>query len=175
MPIDDHHFTLRRYKIGCCAADAVPLNAVIMADPKAKEPLPSGCLQGKWVQAIGRVQFLPSAGGGGYTTTLILPSDRPLSEVLKEVPPPANPYLELTQGRVEMPLPANPSTGYCGPRSRLPPALIGSNCGKDGADALRQPCLPCVSYDASRFRRGRRGDVDSGGVARRHRRYDDGL
>jgi hypothetical protein len=93
VPIDNRHFTLRRFKISCCAADAVPLSAVIMADPESKEPLPSGSLQGKWVEAIGRVEFLPSAGGNGYTTTLILPADRPLGEVLKEVPPPTNPYL----------------------------------------------------------------------------------
>ena len=93
VPIDNRHFTLRRFKISCCAADAVPLSAVIMADPEFKEPLPSGSLQGKWVEAIGRVEFLPSAGGNGYTTTLILPVDRPLGEVLKEVPPPTNPYL----------------------------------------------------------------------------------
>jgi hypothetical protein len=93
VPIDNRHFTLRRFKISCCAADAVPLSAVIMADPESKQPLPSDSLQGKWVEAIGRVQFLRSASGDGYTTTLILPQDRPLNEVLNEVPPPANPYL----------------------------------------------------------------------------------
>jgi uncharacterized membrane protein YcgQ (UPF0703/DUF1980 family) len=93
VPIDNRHFTLRRFKISCCAADAVPLSAVIMADPEAKQPLPSDSLQGKWVEAIGRVEFLRSAGGGGYTTTLILPTDRALNDVLKEVPPPVNPYL----------------------------------------------------------------------------------
>jgi hypothetical protein len=93
VPIDNRHFTLRRFKISCCAADAVPLSAVIMADREAKQPLPSDSLQGKWVEAIGRVEFLRSAGGGGYTTTLILPTDRALNDVLKEVPPPVNPYL----------------------------------------------------------------------------------
>ena len=90
-------FTLRRFKISCCAADAVPLNAVIMVDPKSKEPLPSSALQGKWVEAIGRVQFSTphgADGGGGYTTDArFCRLIRPLSEVIKEVPPPANPYL----------------------------------------------------------------------------------
>ena len=36
VPIDNRHFTLRRFKISCCAADAVPLSAVIMADPEAE-------------------------------------------------------------------------------------------------------------------------------------------
>ena len=36
-PKDARHFTLRRFKISCCAADAVPLNAVILIDPKATE------------------------------------------------------------------------------------------------------------------------------------------
>jgi hypothetical protein len=93
VPIDNSHFTLRRFKISCCAADAVPLSAVIMADPDSKQTLPAASLQGKWVEAIGRVQFLKRADGEGYTTTLILPSDRPLNKVLTEVQPPANPYL----------------------------------------------------------------------------------
>jgi hypothetical protein len=96
MPQDARHFTLRRLKISCCAADAVPLNAVILIDPKSTETLNAGRLQDKWVQVTGRVEFLPRAGGaGGFTTTLVLSptADRPLDELVKEVPTPANPYL----------------------------------------------------------------------------------
>jgi hypothetical protein len=93
VPLDDRHFTLRRFKISCCAADAVPLSAVIMTDPDSKQTLDSTHLQGQWVEAIGRVQFLPRADGQGFTTTLILPTDRPLDELVKVVRAPANPYL----------------------------------------------------------------------------------
>jgi hypothetical protein len=99
---NNREFTLRRFKISCCAADAVPLNAVIMIDPASKDTLDVDRLQNKWVQVTGRVAFLPRAGGaGGFTTTLILtPSaDRPLystdnkDALVREVGPPANPYL----------------------------------------------------------------------------------
>ena len=93
VPLDDRHFTLRRFKISCCAADAVPLSAVIMIDPASKQTLDSTHLQNQWVEAIGRVQFLPRADGQGFTTTLILPTDRPLDELVKVVKSPANPYL----------------------------------------------------------------------------------
>ncbi len=33
---DPKRFTLVRFKIACCAADAVPLNAVIMVDDKSR-------------------------------------------------------------------------------------------------------------------------------------------
>ena len=62
VPKDAHMFTLRRLKISCCVADGVPLNAVILIDPKSGKTLPSEQLQGKWVQVTGRVEFLPRTG-----------------------------------------------------------------------------------------------------------------
>ena len=103
VPKDARTFTLRRFKISCCAADAVPLNAVILVDPKVKEDLDSGRLQGEWVQVTGRVEFLKRADGNGYTTALILTpsSDRPLFDptgnnkdaLVKKTKAPSNPYL----------------------------------------------------------------------------------
>src|SRR5262249_29174330 len=55
---DNRQFTLVRYKINCCAADAVPLNAVIMIDPKSNAKLPLSKLRNQWVQVTGQVQFL---------------------------------------------------------------------------------------------------------------------
>ncbi len=94
VPKDAHMFTLRRLKISCCVADGVPLNAVILLDPKSGKTLPSEQLQGKWVQVTGRVEFLPRTGGGFATTLVLAPTEkRPLTELVKEVPPPGNPYL----------------------------------------------------------------------------------
>ena len=118
VPKDSRMFTLRRYKISCCAADAVGLNAVIVIDPDyakehPKEVLDGNSLQGRWVRVTGRVQFLKRAdGSGGYATALILTptKKRPLTAavmdnqveattsgkvepLVKEIPPPSNPYL----------------------------------------------------------------------------------
>ncbi len=102
VPKDDRQFTLRRYKISCCAADAVGLNAVIVVDPKAKDVVDGQRLQGRWVEVTGRVQFLKRADGGGYATALILTptENRPLlstdkhpEALVREVSPPSNPYL----------------------------------------------------------------------------------
>lgn len=94
VPKSNREFTLRRLKISCCIADGVPLNAVIMMDPKSKETLPTNQLVGRWVQVIGRVEFLPRTGGGDATTLILTPTkDRPLDELVKQVKPPANPYL----------------------------------------------------------------------------------
>ena len=94
---NDSRFTLVRYKINCCAADAIPLDAVIMLDPesKSKEKLDVDKLRNQWVQVTGRVQFVKSARNPNeYVTALILsPTEkRPLSELVKVVQPDANPY-----------------------------------------------------------------------------------
>ena len=101
VPKDARMFTLRRFKISCCAADAVPLNAVIVVDPNSKATLDESRLQGKWVQVTGVVQFLPRADGGVATALVLTPTDdRPLTPtkdnddaLVKEVAPPSNPYL----------------------------------------------------------------------------------
>jgi hypothetical protein len=88
---DDKSFTLIRYKMACCMADAIPLKAVILVDyalvPNSKDRLDPNQYQNKWVRVTGRVQFLPQRGGGGYITALIVRPrpDRPLSELIKIV------------------------------------------------------------------------------------------
>ena len=93
----DSRFTLMRYKINCCAADAIPLDAVIMLDPdaKSKEKLDVDKLRNQWVQVTGRVQFVQRKDRPGeYATALILSptEERPLGELVKIVPPDPNPY-----------------------------------------------------------------------------------
>jgi hypothetical protein len=53
---NDQIFSLRRYKIRCCAADAVPLDAFIMIDPASKEHIDASWV-GQWVEVKGQVQF----------------------------------------------------------------------------------------------------------------------
>ena len=92
---DDKRFTLIRYKINCCAADAVPLNSVIMVDPKIPEKLPLQKLRNQWVQVTGKVQFLKKLGKDEYVSSLILtPAEgKTLESLIEIVPPDANPYV----------------------------------------------------------------------------------
>src|SRR5262249_42566038 len=63
IPLDEKSFSLIRYKINCCAADATPLKAAIALDPKVKESLPVARLSNKWVRVTGEVDFVPQPGG----------------------------------------------------------------------------------------------------------------
>jgi hypothetical protein len=93
--IDLKSCKLVRYKVSCCAADAVPLNAVIMVDPNSPEHLDADRLRGQWVQVTGRVHFFHRPDTGGYVTALILypTSDQPLDQLIQVINPPDNPFL----------------------------------------------------------------------------------
>ncbi len=88
-------FTLVRYKMACCARDAVPLNAVIMVDPKADEKVDPDKYRGQWVEVRGRVHFFPAPNGREYITALMLypTADEPLDKFIQVIPPPSNPFL----------------------------------------------------------------------------------
>jgi uncharacterized membrane protein YcgQ (UPF0703/DUF1980 family) len=92
---DAKRFTLVRYKMACCARDAVPLNAVIMLDPDSTEKINPDRYRNKWVEVKGRVHFFQRPGSNEYITALILyPSKtEPLSELANIISPPANPFL----------------------------------------------------------------------------------
>lgn len=92
---DDKRFTLIRYKINCCAADAVPLNSIIMVDPTYPERLPLQKLKGQWVEVTGKVQFLKKLGREEFVSSLILRPEqgKTLETVIKVVAPDSNPYV----------------------------------------------------------------------------------
>ncbi len=94
---DPHRFTLQRFKINCCAADAIPLNAVIMINPEdqKKYELSPGQYQGKWVSVTGRVYFLRQPNGEYRTAILIHPTkdkDNSVADLVKVIPAESNPY-----------------------------------------------------------------------------------
>ena len=68
----DKRFTLIRYKMNCCAADAVPLNAAIMVDSESPGRLDYRHWSNKWVEVKGQVRFLKSKDGKSFLTALIL-------------------------------------------------------------------------------------------------------
>jgi hypothetical protein len=91
-------FTLIRYKINCCAADALPVKALIMVHPGAAskgEKLDNDKLRNQWVEVTGRIAFLKQPGTNQYMTALILcPSkEQPLKDLVKLVPMDPNPWL----------------------------------------------------------------------------------
>ena len=56
---DSKRFTLVRYKIACCAADAVKLNAVIMVDPNSTEKVDPDMYRNQWVEVTRPRPLLP--------------------------------------------------------------------------------------------------------------------
>lgn len=92
---DEKRFSLIRFKINCCAADAVPLNAVMMVDPNSPEKLAWKKYRNAWVQVTGRVHFLKRKDNEQYMTALILypDSEHKLNDgLVKVVPQDSNPY-----------------------------------------------------------------------------------
>jgi uncharacterized membrane protein YcgQ (UPF0703/DUF1980 family) len=92
---DDRSFTLQRYKMTCCAADATPLNAVIMLSKNSTETIKASQYRNKWVQVTGQIQFLNRRGTNQYVPALILDAskEKPVEDFIKIVPPDPNPYV----------------------------------------------------------------------------------
>jgi hypothetical protein len=92
---DPKRFTLIRYKIACCAADAVPLNAVIMIDPSSTEKIDPDEYRNQWVEVKGRVHFFQRPGTNEHITALILypTPEEPLREQAKIIPAPLTPWV----------------------------------------------------------------------------------
>jgi uncharacterized membrane protein YraQ (UPF0718 family) len=92
-PISNESFTLVRYKINCCAADATPLRARIFVVPE--QSLPISQYRGKWVRVTGRVQFIQEYPNGPFHTALIVtPTEREgLDKLIEVVPPDPNPFV----------------------------------------------------------------------------------
>ena len=93
---DSSRFSLVRYKMNCCAADALPLNAVIKVSPSwTGERLDVKARQQKWVKVTGRIFFTPSERNPGemIPTLILFPSRDTLPNDLVEiVVQPGNPY-----------------------------------------------------------------------------------
>jgi hypothetical protein len=95
----DRWFTLQRLKIRCCAADAVPLNAVVLIDDSQvkdappEQPFKTQDLNRKWVEVTAQIQF--QQGPKGWMPVLIV---RPTPEIdvkklIRQIPPDPDPYL----------------------------------------------------------------------------------
>jgi hypothetical protein len=98
---DPKRFSLSRFQMKCCSADAIPLNAVIMVDDtNGKEKLDPKKLRNKWVEVTGQVQFLnrPSAKDPSkldYTPAVIIhpKPQKPLKEMVRVITTPPDQFL----------------------------------------------------------------------------------
>jgi hypothetical protein len=81
----DHLFALVRFRIQCCAADAVQYRIPVLC----KETL-SGFQQNAWVEVTGRVEFSPDSEKGGFMSILIVPKRK---NIVPTNPDP-NPYIQ---------------------------------------------------------------------------------
>jgi hypothetical protein len=96
---NERQFTLLRYKINCCAADATPLNAIITVDYSKigdgkKESLPVNQLSGHWVSVVGHLAFQEQRPGYFVPVLVVTPTPKqPLKELVKVIPAPSNPYV----------------------------------------------------------------------------------
>lgn len=78
-------FTLIRYKMNCCAADAIPLNMVI----ESPVEIDTRALQGQWVEVIGKATFSKKRDREEYVPVLIMKT----KDDMQQVEPDLNPYL----------------------------------------------------------------------------------
>lgn len=94
LKIDDKRFTLVRYKMNCCATDALPLKAVIFVDSKDAKLNPEQ-YRNKWVEVKGRLEFQHRLGTNLFVPVLVVAptTEEPLSKLVEIVPQPANPFL----------------------------------------------------------------------------------
>ena len=72
---DDKKFTLIRFKMNCCAADAVPLKGAMFVDPKAPAKIDHPRWNKKWVKVKGQVQFIKMKDGTFITALVLRPKD----------------------------------------------------------------------------------------------------
>lgn len=92
---DAKRFTLVRFKIACCAADAVKLNAVMMVDPRASAKVDPDTYRNQWVEVHGRVHFFAKPGSNEYVTALILypTEEEPIQKLVTIIAKPATPWV----------------------------------------------------------------------------------
>ena len=96
---NDRYFKLSRYKINCCAADAIPLKAVIGIDysqHKDGPRLEPQKLRNRWVRVRGILQFKDGGNGAFVPIVVVTPTREAaesLAELVKDIPAPANPYV----------------------------------------------------------------------------------
>lgn len=81
----DRVFSLVRFRIQCCAADAIQLNVPMLCKESLADLEP-----GTWVKVRGRVEFRPNPSGSGFVTVVQVPH----RTKIQEIPPEDDPYIQ---------------------------------------------------------------------------------
>lgn len=81
-PRNDRIFSLARFSIQCCRADAIQLNVTIIS----RESL-AGAVASQWVEVTGKVEFREH--NGSFFTLMIIPGKK----AIKPTDPDTNPYV----------------------------------------------------------------------------------
>jgi hypothetical protein len=94
---DERQFTLLRYKINCCAADATPLRAAMYIDPASVQKglkFDANKLSGQWVSVAGHVTFVQTGSSTWMPALVVKPTEgQGLDDLVKIVPVDSNPYI----------------------------------------------------------------------------------
>ena len=100
---DSRMFSLTRYRIRCCAADAVALPVPVLLNfALAKDLAPEQCypdkegLYRKWVQVTCQIQFRPRPDSPNVwmPVLVVIPTkETPINQLIQLTPPDPNPYL----------------------------------------------------------------------------------
>ncbi len=86
---NDKMFSLVRFKITCCAADAVQLNLIIMLNPDSTESV-SDIQPLQWVDVTGKIQFRKKKDRDEYVSVLLVPA----REQIRPTAADPNPYVQ---------------------------------------------------------------------------------
>jgi hypothetical protein len=95
---DFQQFNIVRYRMNCCAADALPINAAVLVDPGwTGDKLDVRKRHQKWVRVKGRIHFFPRPNAGNeYVSALIVTPDKENSpnQLVEIIDRPENPYAD---------------------------------------------------------------------------------
>jgi hypothetical protein len=82
-PRNDHNFSLVRFRIGCCAADAIELRQPILC----KEPV-KNVAKNSWLKVTGKLKVIDR--NGTFVTAIVVPS----RARIEACPPDLNPWVQ---------------------------------------------------------------------------------
>ncbi len=95
---DRNSFQITRYKMNCCAADALPIQAIIMVDHNwTGEPLDVKARDKKWVRVKGRIYFFrkPNSVNEFVSALIVVPDEHnPPNKLMPVIKQPGNPYAD---------------------------------------------------------------------------------
>jgi uncharacterized membrane protein YcgQ (UPF0703/DUF1980 family) len=88
-PNNNRQFTLARYRIQCCGADAVQVSLPMVLNRGTLDEIPSHPQHNDWVQVTGRIDFREQPGRAGKVTVLVVPRPR----YIEKSQPDTDPYI----------------------------------------------------------------------------------